>query len=527
MNSLDVVEGRGFGDYEIPGNKTFEQYHKAELIKQVALVIITTLAIAVSIYAAVLMPPLGIVTAGLGLLNIFLISKLIGTCSRTPPINYLFDPAQTAPIAPLVTLDSKSEYSAILPKDSVESFEWKCKLIQHAEQSIVFSGCYAGGRSFDRILELCEQRMEEKPNLKVSIISSKVYHTAKNREKIAELSRKYPDRFLNIAHEEYILYKCPERRDLITGNHTKMLVIDGGAYFVIGGSGAVSMFTDASGLEEPNPEEDPYGPILNRICPAAFRDQDFVFHSPDKNGLGARLHIEASKLVEIYKYRQDKKCSPRQELPDPTLTKIPEFDADPTKVNQLSLACLPSGPEHTKGSLEEAMVKEIDRAERTLVFAHLYSFPTKKIQDAIIRASNRGIQITLITNKAGRDNPILHHSFAERSRHGYKQWFEGRPKENILILEYDVPNVSYHKKILIVDGESVLTGSSNLGPKSLERQDYEIDWLIRSPEFASKTMEILEVDLKYCSPVDNEQAASPSLSNQILNAGLEIFTPLV
>lgn len=515
---------QGFGDYQIPNNFTFSQFHTSEKIKKIVAIVIVAIACVAAMVFSVFYPVAIPIPILLSLCLSKLILDLIAIQNQAPPMTHLFDPVKIQTIAPLGLPLKEDKYEAIIPKNSKDSFFWKCKLIEKAQHSIVLSGCYAGGKPFDTVLKLIEARMDEKDSkLKVSIITTHIFHTPENSEKIAQLEKKYPDRFLNIAHPEYIPYSSPENKNFLSTNHTKALVIDGGAYFLIGGSGLVSFFTENSGLKKPKPNKENHYGIFSGLGAMAYRDTDFIFHSPSPQGLGARIHIEMSKLIELYRYRQTHKLSPQQDLPNPSLTRIPEFEAFPSKADHLSLACFCSGPEQTHNQFKAGLLQQIKKAKKSILFAQLYFSPTKDIEQALIEAIHRGVKITILTNKTGPNNPFAHYGHAERSCYSYKQLFERKENPNIQIFEYDVPNVSYHKKITVIDEEIVLTGSSNLGSKSLEQNDYEIDFMIKSKHFAQLTLENLKPDLQEKFKVLNSDAPYLTAKTRIINIGLGLL----
>ena len=62
--------------------------------------------------------------------------------------------------------------------------------------------------------------------------------------------------------------------------------------------------------------------------------------------------------------------------------------------------------------------------------------------------------------------------------------------------------------MIVVDDKYTAFGSSNLGLKSLDPNpsDYEFNAVLSSPEFAERTMRVLEKDIELSRPVSIEKA---------------------
>ena len=83
--------------------------------------------------------------------------------------------------------------------------------------------------------------------------------------------------------------------------------------------------------------------------------------------------------------------------------------------------------------------------------------------------------------------------------HQAKSLYQGNP--NVHVFEFDVPYTSYHKKVIVFDQETTLLGSSNLGIKSLNSSDYEINLKVISQEFSESILRNIENDKPLCQKV--------------------------
>jgi phosphatidylserine/phosphatidylglycerophosphate/cardiolipin synthase-like enzyme len=200
--------------------------------------------------------------------------------------------------------DSPHLHKGFALVDTIESYEWKQRLIQNANESIILSGNYCGGKCFDQILNLISDRMEQAARLKVVILTSPLFITDENQQGIDFLQTKYPDRFELILCRD-ICYVNPSIKK--TTNHVKALVIDGGRHFILGGSGIEDKYAFHNGLQpagraKPAPtgrdDSDSTSPvgILERFLPRGFRDMDFLFHSVTPNG-GKMLYRQMLRLA--------------------------------------------------------------------------------------------------------------------------------------------------------------------------------------------------------------------------------------
>ncbi|HSX11741.1 MAG TPA: phospholipase D-like domain-containing protein [Chlamydiales bacterium] len=474
---------RGFGDYALPPAKTFTQMQCSAKVRKV---FFTLLFASLATLSFALIPvSMPIALLGAAIFSYHTVKSLVATVAlyyRAPPTPFPNPPH-------LPQLGALAPCSGFVTQNGVESHEWKLHLIRSAKNTLFISGCYCGGRAFDETLDLIRERMRLLPTLSTAILSSNIFISPENRRRIEQLTREFNGRFRCVISPEVFPYVSPttDRLSLST-NHTKALVIDHGAAFLVGGSGLVSAWSQQKGETLPKQLEQ-HGFLYDSLMQIrAYRDLDFVFQSPDRNGIGALLHTEMSKLFNRF--------SP-QPLPISYPIPVPPL-ALPRALPNLNAALYVSGPEQPSSLFLNNLVAKVRQATRTIFIGHLYFHPPKKLLQALIDASNRGVRITLIINRNGHRSPASHSTFAELSRFYAKALYEGKVKPHIELYEYDVPHTTYHKKAIVIDQTTSFIGSSNLGYKSLSSVDYEVNCQIESPAFAASLTQSLEADKRFC-----------------------------
>ncbi len=121
------------------------------------------------------------------------------------------------------------------------------------------------------------------------------------------------------------------------------------------------------------------------------------------------------------------------------------------------------------GGCTDAIVKALDGAKSTLL-VHAYSFTSAPIAKAVVDAHKRGVKVQVILDKSQRTEK---YSSADFVAHAGIPTF------------IDEKHQIAHNKIMIIDGETVITGSFNF-TKSAEEHNAENLLVIRSKDLAEK-----------------------------------------
>jgi phosphatidylserine/phosphatidylglycerophosphate/cardiolipin synthase-like enzyme len=148
----------------------------------------------------------------------------------------------------------------------------------------------------------------------------------------------------------------------------------------------------------------------------------------------------------------------------------------------LSAACDDSGPPAPPrplppievyfspgGGATEAVVREIDAARQT-IFVQAYSFTSRPIAAALVQAQRRGVAVRAILDKSVREEKYSEADFLARA--------------GIAVL-VDAAHAIAHNKVMVLDGEVVITGSFNF-TRQAEHENAENLLVIRDRELAER-----------------------------------------
>jgi len=255
---------------------------------------------------------------------------------------------------------------------------------------------------------------------------------------------------------------------------------------------------------------------------------DFMVRSPDvEKGIGRTLHIELMSLCG--KWEGGTPTAAVTGPLDPKFAEAcPSIEPKETEAPNADIAFFASGPDQSENKFHQEMIASIKSAGESITISHMYFHPSREILDALIEASNRGIAITILTNQSKENSPGTHRMFTELSKSYWKKLFQGQKKSNIKIYLFNVDHTTMHKKVVIIDQKRLLTGSSNLGIKSMASHiDYEFDLIIDEESTAQRTAIVLEKDKEHCELVDDDEAYIDSVSTQLIAQCSEVFSGLL
>jgi phosphatidylserine/phosphatidylglycerophosphate/cardiolipin synthase-like enzyme len=120
------------------------------------------------------------------------------------------------------------------------------------------------------------------------------------------------------------------------------------------------------------------------------------------------------------------------------------------------------------GGCTEAIIKEINNAQ-TGILVQAYSFTSAPIAKALVSAHKRGVKVEAILDKSQRSERYSSATFLANSR---------------IPTFIDARHAIAHNKVMIIDGETVITGSFNF-TRAAEEKNAENLLIIRSRELAT------------------------------------------
>lgn len=420
----------------------------------------------------------------------------------------------------------------VVCEDSTKSTEWKLRLIDQAQDSIILSGSFCGGDVFDQCLQKIDSKMREKEHLTAIILSSEMFLTDSNRRKIDELASTYPDRF-TLVQTPRVVHVDPGIK--FSTNHAKALVVDQ-RYVLIGGSAFDDKNAIWRGDSSPDRLDEPPASCLDQMLAIAFRDMDFVLHCPESNGFSKTLHLELLKLASRWKYYTEEhwdieRFAVSSSAPNTICEAegIDIFSGEPY-VDSISCKVFTTGPEHTSNPFLIELIGQIDRSQESIYIDHLYFHPPQELLLALLGASRRGVKIHIVTNGNDRQmSPSSHSFFAAKSLYHYRYLLQNGNPDHLSYHEYSVEGVTLHKKIIVIDQQLVVAGSGNCGYKSMNMFDYELNILMSSAELARRTIEVIQRDIELSRTVqiDSSERSAIPIGLRIKAGVQSVLSPLI
>jgi phosphatidylserine/phosphatidylglycerophosphate/cardiolipin synthase-like enzyme len=135
------------------------------------------------------------------------------------------------------------------------------------------------------------------------------------------------------------------------------------------------------------------------------------------------------------------------------------------------------------GGCTEAIIRELDKA-KTSVLVQAYSFTSAPIAKALLNAHKRGVKVEVILDKSQRTEKYSSADFLSHA--------------GITTL-IDSAHAIAHNKVMVIDGEVVITGSFNF-TKAAEEKNAENLLVIRDKVLAEKYIKNWEDHAKHSNP---------------------------
>jgi len=126
-----------------------------------------------------------------------------------------------------------------------------------------------------------------------------------------------------------------------------------------------------------------------------------------------------------------------------------------------SIYVIPGDPSYRNSSVTALFHISFQAAQERIWLASPYLLPNDELQQDLIDADRRGVDVRILTMGHYNDKPYVYYASRER----YLPLLEA----GIKLYEYQ-PSM-LHAKLMVVDGSWVSVGSANLDPRSLFRND--------------------------------------------------------
>ena len=250
----------------------------------------------------------------------------------------------------------------------------------------------------------------------------------------------------------------PGRGRVNLRNHRKLLIADGAVVWSGGRNLANEYFIGRVG-------EPPWLDLSFAAEGALAAQAQALFDGDWRIARGAR---QALRLGYAERFARQQALEQPSDAAD--YAAAPSTDATFTSLAQW----VPSGPDFHEDVLHALLVSAAFHAEERLLLATPYYVPDEAVQEALVLAAKRGLQITLLLPR--------------RSNHRLADWARGRAVRELVEAGVDVRLLPamLHAKAVVVDDVLALCGSANLDSRSLFinyeamaafYSRAEIDWL--------------------------------------------------
>lgn len=122
------------------------------------------------------------------------------------------------------------------------------------------------------------------------------------------------------------------------------------------------------------------------------------------------------------------------------------------------------------GGCTQAVVDALNGAKKT-VLVQAYSFTSMPIAKALVEAKKRGVDVRVILDKSQRTERYSGATFLAN---------EGVP------VSIDAAHKIAHNKVMVIDGEQVITGSFNFTKSAEEGNAENVLLILHAPELAAR-----------------------------------------
>lgn len=382
--------------------------------------------------------------------------------------------------------DWTKDNALLITKSASETNEWKLELIKNAESSIEISGSISGGKVFRDALRAVEDRIKERKDLKVHILTTSDLLEEEDKQLIEEMNKKYPRNFYCLITNRHM-----NRNLYPVTNHVKVVIVDE-KYYVIGGTNYQDNLTQEAKKDAKSEKLS----NLDNFLGSGSRDMDVVGRSSSTAKVARDYFF---KLFAILEAKEKKSPADSRHSDNGQLIPcaIEKFDENEDLTKDVVVKVTAGSGDTEENACVNEFSRLIESCSKTITIAQMYFMPQSKMFEALNKKKlDETVSITVITTGITTETPLASYFYAYGNRL-YRYFLAQNFKGDSSFYEYNNGNNIYHKKVLVVDHldkpTDVAIGSFNWGGKS--HQDYEMILTIQNEEIGQKVKGILDEDI--------------------------------
>lgn len=166
-------------------------------------------------------------------------------------------------------------------------------------------------------------------------------------------------------------------------------------------------------------------------------------------------------------------------------------------------------------NIMQGMLMAINRARKRVYIENPYIVPTDEILTALQNAALSGIDVKLI--------------MPERSDNTKVQWASGTYVSQLLsanVKIYQYTGGFIHSKLMIIDDDLTIAGSSNLDMRSFEL-NFETNVFIYDKDTVNKAIKFFEEDMEVCVQIQEDVWNNRPLRKKFVDSFFRLFSPLL
>ena len=271
--------------------------------------------------------------------------------------------------------------------------------------------------------------------------------------------------------------------DVNQRDHRKILVVDGSTAFL----GGINISGVYSGSSRPGSASHGSGSRGDDKHKLPWRDTDVRVAGPVVNDL-------QKLFLDTWQRQKGDPLPPRQYLP--------KIGAQGPSVVRI----IGSGPEDPYNLLYATFLSAINSAESEILITNSYFDPDPQLQQALIAAVQRGVDVKLIVPSTTDSSLVFH---AGRSH--YETLLEGGVKL------YERQSALLHAKTALIDGVWATVGSTNLDWRSF-LHNQEVNAVVLGTDFGARMRASFDRDLADSRAITLEEWRRRPLSDRMKEA---------